>query len=545
MYTSTAYISCVSDPGSWEGSVNTVTRVTTHTPLFNTSGVTITQLTNAGHHGSTQYFLPKEMCFQGDITLAQKAQQVLTEMQDAIQHTFAPFKSGAASNSDGIQTLNAKINSGAGANIDGNDTLNDEINSGPGANVVVIQSLLASCNVGVATNGAGIQSVFAHIKTQADVNLDDISLLILIVEMNRQTSAGLLDQEQVTIKLNSQAAQEATQARVKKIQEQSDQAIENQKKAQKAGIFNVVLEFLSSALQVVSGIVKLMSGNPTGALDLAAGVAGLVKVGADIALLVDPNNKTAQDISHWAGIVQMAVGFLSMGLDLANTVRTGYTAVVAAKATARAAKGVLSGVSVNITITISKDVAQKVSKSILDTVMQKIKDILCKKLFKGLISKILGDLSGKITEKAIEKAVQTGLEKGMEAALKEGLKMGSKALIKKVSDVAAKEVQKLVFEALKEVLGMNKWIEASRAIVAGMNAVVSGAYSGVAAEGTSRINQCQLKIKVLTYVIDNRTKSYEAASQAAELIVKNLEDTITGLLGAMQQRTLTLGQAFS
>ncbi|KCU92372.1 pathogenicity island 2 effector protein SseC [Salmonella enterica subsp. enterica serovar Cerro str. FSL R8-0235] len=111
---------------------------------------------------------------------------------------------------------------------------------------------------------------------------------------------------------------------VKEYQEQIQKAIEQEDKARKAGIFGAIFDWLTGIFETVIGALKVvegfLSGNPaemaSGVAYIAAGCAGMVKAGAETAMMCGADHDTCQAIIDVASKIQVGCEVVAMALDV-------------------------------------------------------------------------------------------------------------------------------------------------------------------------------------------------------------------------------------
>lgn len=111
---------------------------------------------------------------------------------------------------------------------------------------------------------------------------------------------------------------------VKEYQEQIQKAIEQEDKARKAGIFGAIFDWLTGIFETVLGAFKVvegfLSGNPaemaSGVAYMAAGCAGMVKAGAETAMLFGADPDTCQAIINVTSKVQLGCEAVALALDI-------------------------------------------------------------------------------------------------------------------------------------------------------------------------------------------------------------------------------------
>lgn len=111
---------------------------------------------------------------------------------------------------------------------------------------------------------------------------------------------------------------------VKEYQEQIQKAIEQEDKARKAGIFGAIFDWITGIFETVLGAFKVvegfLSGNPaemaSGVAYMAAGCAGMVKAGAETAMLFGADRDTCQAIINVTSKVQFGCEAIALALDI-------------------------------------------------------------------------------------------------------------------------------------------------------------------------------------------------------------------------------------
>lgn len=111
---------------------------------------------------------------------------------------------------------------------------------------------------------------------------------------------------------------------VKEYQEQIQKAIEQEDKARKAGIFGAIFDWITGIFETVLGAFKVvegfLSGNPaemaSGVAYMAAGCAGMVKAGAETAMLFGADRDTCQAIINVTSKVQFGCEAVALALDI-------------------------------------------------------------------------------------------------------------------------------------------------------------------------------------------------------------------------------------
>ncbi|ELM4370892.1 type III secretion system translocon protein [Salmonella enterica] len=132
---------------------------------------------------------------------------------------------------------------------------------------------------------------------------------------------------------------------VKEYQEQIQKAIEQADKARKAGIFGAIFDWITGIFETVIGAFKVVEGflsdNPaemaSGVAYMAAGCAGMVKAGAETAMLFGADPDTCKAIINVTSKIQLGCETVALALDVFQIGR----AFMATRALSGAAEKVL------------------------------------------------------------------------------------------------------------------------------------------------------------------------------------------------------------
>ncbi|EAV4984598.1 type III secretion system translocon protein [Salmonella enterica] len=111
---------------------------------------------------------------------------------------------------------------------------------------------------------------------------------------------------------------------VKEYQEQIQKAIEQADKARKAGIFGAIFDWITGIFETVIGALKVvegfLSGNgaemASGVAYMAAGCAGMVKAGAETAMLFGADPDTCKAIINVTSKIQLGCETVALVLDV-------------------------------------------------------------------------------------------------------------------------------------------------------------------------------------------------------------------------------------
>ncbi|EOF6508913.1 type III secretion system translocon protein [Salmonella enterica] len=132
---------------------------------------------------------------------------------------------------------------------------------------------------------------------------------------------------------------------VKEYQEQIQKAIEQADKARKAGIFGAIFDWITGIFETVIGAFKVVEGflsdnlaeMASGVAYMAAGCAGMVKAGAETAMLFGADPDTCKAIINVTSKIQLGCETVALALDVFQIGR----AFMATRALSGAAEKVL------------------------------------------------------------------------------------------------------------------------------------------------------------------------------------------------------------
>lgn len=173
------------------------------------------------------------------------------------------------------------------------------------------------------------------------LEMDPMMLSIMMTQLVLKTSGNNAEAlcRQLEHATDVQAALRSKQ--IAEYQEQINKSVEQAEKARKAGTFNAVFDWIISGAEAVVGILKMTEGVLTadplaisgGAAYLSAGMSGMVKAGAEAALLMGADKSVCNDIINTTGTVQTACEGVALVLDIVQIGRGINAARTITKAT--------------------------------------------------------------------------------------------------------------------------------------------------------------------------------------------------------------------
>jgi len=278
---------------------------------------------------------------------------------------------------------------------------------------------------------------------------------------------------------------------VAEYQDQINKAVEQAAQVRKAGIVSAVFDWIISGAEAVTGVLKLIEGVLTadplaitdGAAYFSAGMAGMVKAGAETALLLGADKSVCNDIIKAAGIGQMACEGVALMLDIVQIGR----GISAARAITKATEEVLDmGAGKALTEAVAKgaeselktlaekagqEVSRMMSKDagmVLECGMAEVSEIAAETAAHEL--KAESDMVRHISKSFTRKGVGTLVEKAIESAGKDLLRKSEEVVAKKLRDAILKNLRRSM---VKTVISdcTHKALLFTRAVVGGANQI--------------------------------------------------------------------------
>lgn len=249
---------------------------------------------------------------------------------------------------------------------------------------------------------------------------------------------------------------------VAEYQEQINKAIEQADQARKAGIFSAVFDWIISGIEAVVGVLKMVEGILTadplaltdGAAYFSAGMAGMVKAGAETALLLGANKSVCNDVIKAAGTVQIACEGVALALDIMQIGRS----ISAARVITKAAEEVLdSGVGKALIDAVAKG-AESELKTLVEEAGQEVSRVMGKDFGMALEREMVeaGDMAKEAAahELEAESNMVRGIgksfsRKGVAKLVETAIEDAGMDLLKKSEEVVAKELRNAILQRIR------------------------------------------------------------------------------------------------
>ncbi|WP_218174588.1 type III secretion system translocon subunit SctE [Pseudomonas sp. IPO3774] len=346
---------------------------------------------------------------------------------------------------------------------------------------------------------------------------------------------------------------------LKEFREQIDNALEQQKKAKKAGVFGVIFDWVVAAVQVVTGVAKMVGGALTGnvmtaaggAMDLMAGLAGVVKATMNTMALIDTANADKyRKIADVAAKVQLTFEIAGAAIDFLSAARNLITTKVIPQAT----KAVLKeGADQALSQAIKKgsksaatEIAEQVGKQVADQVSDNLMRSLGKTALeasksagKDVASKVVQQLGvnqmlEKFSREAIESLVTDAVKKVANNAIDKGVEMSAKQLTKAIHKEVVEQVALSTMKA-STYIGIN----AAREAVGGAQKITAGVLAMERAQLQKEIDQLVLDQQWLMMLVDMFERDKEQQVEEMKRLTEGQTDALAGASDVLRDAAQT------
>lgn len=348
------------------------------------------------------------------------------------------------------------------------------------------------------------------------------SLMLAVTLLSVEALGTLANATGKALDIMAQGQRNVEQHKVQEIREQIDKAIEQEKKAKKAGIFGAICDWVVSAVEVVSGAVRVATGALTGdammvaggVMDLAAGTAGLVKAACETMALIDTKDADKfKAIAETAGKIQLACEIVGAVVDITNAAQN----MLLTKVIPKAAEKVLEDGAAKVVATALKDG----SKEALEMAAKQISE----KVVKSVSEEALQVLGKEAVEKIIQDAVKT--------AAKNALERGGEVVTEKLAKDIAKQIRRSLIKAIvKEAVVTT--VNVTRGALSGANEVFSGVIQIERAKLQKQIDMLILDQEMLQALFDDFDRMKKDAEEKTKDLIHAQGRALAGGSAEMQ-----------
>lgn len=430
------------------------------------------------------------------------------------------------------------------------------VNTPPAAKLLVsqLEAMKALDRIFANVEVKGENGASVSLKDIEKIPMDSIMLASTLLSSEILGSTAVAKSKAMAIMTDKQ--EKIRQQEIVDFREQMDKAIEQQDKAKKAGIFGVIFDWIIAAVEVVSGIAKIVGGALTGnvmqvaggAMDLLAGVAGVVKATANTLALIDPDNaEKYKAVADVAGTVQLSFEIAGAVVDVTSAARNMLVTKVIPKVAGTVMKegaeqalvaGIKAGskgavdqtakmVGKEVASQVSGQIAQSLGKATLEASKTAGKEAAQKAVQQLGVNRMLE----KFSQEAIEQLVTKAVKKVGHGAIDKGVEMTAKEVTKAVTKEINREVMRVALKASTYAA-----VNITRGAVAGASQITSGALA---------VDRARLQKEISQLILDQQwLQSFFAFyKEEKDAAMKRMGELIEGQGQAVQEGSKVMAQA--
>ncbi|ELQ4606095.1 type III secretion system translocon protein [Salmonella enterica] len=327
---------------------------------------------------------------------------------------------------------------------------------------------------------------------------------------------------------------------VKEYQEQIQKAIEQEDKARKAGIFGAIFDWITGIFETVIGALKVvegfLSGNPaemaSGVAYIAAGCAGMVKAGAETAMMCGADHDTCQAIIDVASKIQVGCEVVAMALDVFQIGR----AFMATRGLSGAAAKVLdSGLGEEMVERMVgagegeiEELAEKFGEEVSENFSKQFEAIEREMVSPGEMEEESAEFSRKVENNMTRSAGKSFTKEGVKAMAKEAAKEalekyaqeGGKFLLKNFRNKVLWNMFKKILYALLRDCSF-KGLQAIRCATEGANQMNTGMVNTEKAKLEKKIEQLITQQRFLDFIMQQTEDQKKIEQKRLEELYKS------------------------
>ncbi|EKE2597943.1 type III secretion system translocon protein [Salmonella enterica] len=326
---------------------------------------------------------------------------------------------------------------------------------------------------------------------------------------------------------------------VKEYQEQIQKAIEQEDKARKAGIFGAIFDWITGIFETVIGALKVvegfLSGNPaemaSGVAYMAAGCAGMVKAGAETAMMCGADHDTCQAIIDVASKIQVGCEVVAMALDVFQIGR----AFMATRGLSGAAEKVLdSGLGEEMVERMVgageaeiEELAEKFGEEVSENFSKQFEAIEREMVSPGEMEEESAEFSRKVEKNMTKNAGKSFTKEGVKAMAKEAAKEalekyaqeGGKFLLKNFRNKVLWNMFKKILYALLSDCSF-KGLQAIRCATEGASQMNTGMVNTEKAKIEKKIEQLITQQRFLDFIMQQTENQKKIEQKRLEELYK-------------------------
>ncbi|EAP5600648.1 SPI-2 type III secretion system translocon protein SseC [Salmonella enterica] len=327
---------------------------------------------------------------------------------------------------------------------------------------------------------------------------------------------------------------------VKEYQEQIQKAIEQEDKARKAGIFGAIFDWLTGIFETVIGALKVvegfLSGNPaemaSGVAYIAAGCAGMVKAGAETAMMCGADHDTCQAIIDVASKIQVGCEVVAMALDVFQIGR----AFMATRGLSDAAAKVLdSGFGEEVVERMVgageaeiEELAEKFGEEVSESFLKQFEPLEREMVIANEMAEESAEFSREVENNMTRSAGKSFTKEGVKAMAKEAAKEalekyaqeGGKFLLKNFRNKVLWNMFKKILYALLRDCSF-KGLQAIRCATEGANQMNTGMVNTEKAKLEKKIEQLITQQRFLDFIMQQTEDQKKIEQKRLEELYKS------------------------
>lgn len=327
---------------------------------------------------------------------------------------------------------------------------------------------------------------------------------------------------------------------VKEYQEQIQKAIEQEDKARKAGIFGAIFDWITGIFETVIGALKVvegfLSGNPaemaSGVAYMAAGCAGMVKAGAETAMMCGADHDTCQAIIDVASKIQVGCEVVAMALDVFQIGR----AFMATRGLSSAAAKVLdSGLGEEMVERMVgagegeiEELAEKFGEEVSENFSKQFEAIEREMVSPGEMEEESAEFSRKVENNMTRSAGKSFTKEGVKAMAKEAAKEALEKCAQEGGNFLLKNFRnKVLWNMFKKILYALlsdcsfKGLQAIRCATEGANQMNTGMVNTEKAKLEKKIEQLITQQRFLDFIMQQTEDQKKIEQKRLEELYKS------------------------
>ncbi|MBO4123455.1 type III secretion system translocon subunit SctE [Cupriavidus gilardii] len=333
----------------------------------------------------------------------------------------------------------------------------------------------------------------------------------------------------------------AIQEKERNAKEAAEKQRQLERKAGKGQIAALALGWATSLAQVVTGALKLATGQPTGILDLSAGLVGVAKCTLQSVQMAHPElagklGSHIKELAKWEMGLGMAAGVVSL-VSVARMAKVA-NAVLGKAAGTVLQTGAESGTSsVGVTLVRAMDqggdaasqLARNIAKTLVDDVGAQLRNAL--QVFPGRQCVV-----DAVTKAFSNQALETMVEQALLQAAKQMRGMTTEALTSGfIQQVQKQLLRSVVRAAVKVAATLDAPLIAAKVVAPATQQIVHNALRIDAADRKEEIDRMMIRAMMLQFVIDLIGRQVKENKNALERVTRDQVDTTQRISTALSE----------